>query len=165
MAEKSAKGSKLTEKSTGATTQKLDNSSEEEPTCEAAHQVQSVNKEAAQTSSTDLNTEKFKCDNCNYENLSEKGLTQHVRMKHCPSLKLSCSRHEHVDLCCDVIVVSSKVSKGSKVKAPPKVYHANLNMFGTYDEERSYNNSSFYAFHLPLPGRPDRTKYLECFVL
>ena len=64
MAEKSAKGSKLTEKSTDTTTEKLDNSSvdQEEPTCEAAPQVQSVNKEAAQTSSIDLNTEKFKCD-------------------------------------------------------------------------------------------------------
>ena len=87
-----------------------------------------------QTSNTDHHTETFKCNQCNYENSSEKGLTQHVRMKHCPSLQLRCSRNEHVDLCCDVIVVRSKVSKGSRVKAPTKVYHANLNLFGTYDK-------------------------------
>ena len=52
-----------------------------------------------------------------------------------------------------------------RVRASPKVYHANLNMYGTYCEERSDTNSSLYAFPLPLPGRPDRIKYLECFVL
>ena len=70
----------------------------------------------------------------------------------------------HVDLCCDVMLVGSK-NKGERVRAHPKVYHSNLNMYGTYCEERSDTNSSLYAFPLPLPGRPDRIKYLECFVL
>ena len=151
------------ENDTDTTTEKFENSYVEpkEPTYEASSQVQSdntVNQEAAETVSIDLNTEKFKCKNFNYGNLSEKELTQHVCMKHCPSLELSCSTHKYVNLCCNVIVVRSKASKGSKVTAPPKVYHANLNTFGTYEDERSDNNTSYFAFHLPRPGRPDRTE-------
>ena len=120
--------------------------------------------DAALTPNSDILTDKFKCDQYSYSNSSEKGLLQHIRMKHCPSLDLRCSRKQHVDLCCDVMVVRSR-NKGARVRAPPKVYHANLKMYGTYCEERSDTNSSFYAFPLPLPGRPDRIKYLECFVL
>ena len=45
----------------------------------------------------------FKCDQCYYENSSEKVMVQHVRMKHCPTLKVIRSRQQHIDVCCDVI--------------------------------------------------------------
>ena len=90
--------------------------------------------------------EKFKCDQCDYSNPTEKGVTQHKRMKHCPTLKLKCLRQEHVDLCCDVVEARCK---GQKVKAPPQVYHPNIKMYGVYNEERSDCKSSFYGFHLP----------------
>ena len=130
----------------------------------AAEKVPVSEEDAALTPNSYIQNEKFKCDQCTYPNSSEKGLSQHIRMKHCPSLDLRCSRKQHVDLCCDVMVVRSR-NKGARVRAPPKVYHANMKMYGTYCEERSDTNSSFYAFPLPLPGRADRIKYLECFVL
>ena len=79
-------------------TEKLDKPSAEpeEPTCEATAcipQVQSditVKKVPAENSNTDHqhHTEKFKCNQCDYEDSSEKGLTQHVHMKHCPVFSL-----------------------------------------------------------------------------
>ena len=129
----------------------------------AAEKVPVSEEDAALTPKSDILTAKFKCDQCSYSNSSEEGLLQHIRMKHCPSLDLRCSRKQHIDICCDVMLVRSK-NKGERVRAPPKVYHA-LKMYGTYCEERSDTNSSLYAFPLPLPGRPDRVKYLECFVL
>ena len=54
-----------------------------------------ANGEAVKTSNTTTHFKIFKCDQYNYTNFSEKGLTQHMCMKHCPSLDLRCSRQEH----------------------------------------------------------------------
>ena len=51
---------------------------------------------AVETQKPDAPTEKFKCNQCEYENLSEKGLAHHNRMKHCPWLELRCSKREHI---------------------------------------------------------------------
>ena len=61
--------------------------------------------EAAKASKTDTNLEKFNCDQCNCTNSPEKGLTQHMRMKHCHKVDIRCLRQDHVDLCCEVIAV------------------------------------------------------------
>ena len=52
--------------------------------------------------------EKLKCDQSNYTNSSEKGLTQHKQMKHCPCVDFRCSGEEHFNLCCDVIALRVK---------------------------------------------------------
>ena len=64
-----------------------------------------VKGEAAKASKTDTNLEKFNCDQCNCTNSPEKGLTQHMRMKHCHKVDFRCLRQDHVDLCCEVIAV------------------------------------------------------------
>ena len=115
---------------------------------------------AVETQKPEAPTEKFKCNQCEYENPSEKGLAQHMRMKHCPWLELRCSKKEHIDLCCDVI---HNMGRGPKVKAPPRVFHPNLKMYGEYNMERSDSKSSVYTFNLALPGRPDGQKHMECF--
>ena len=45
-----------------------------------------ANCEAAKASKTDTNLEKNICDQCNGTNSSENGLTQHMRLKQCPSV-------------------------------------------------------------------------------
>ena len=43
--------------------------------------------EAAKASKTDTNLDKFNCNQCTFKNSFEKGLTQHIQMKHCPSVE------------------------------------------------------------------------------
>ena len=118
--------------------------------------------EAIEIHTPEAPTEKFKCNECDYKNISEKGLAQHIRMKHCPRLELKCFNQEHNGLCCDVL---KQRCRGPKVRAPPRVFHPNLNMYGEYNVVLSNPRSSMYTFDLPLPGRPDRQKHLECFHL
>ena len=54
---------------------------------------------AVETQKTKAPTE-FKCNQCEYEKPSEKGLAQHIIMKHCPWLELRCSKQEHIALIC-----------------------------------------------------------------
>ena len=39
------------------------------------------------------------------ETTPEKGLTQHMQMKHIHKVDFRCLRQDHVDLCCEVIAV------------------------------------------------------------
>ena len=45
-----------------------------------------VKGESAKVSKTDTNLEMFNCAQCNCTNSPEKGLTQHMQMKHCHSV-------------------------------------------------------------------------------
>jgi hypothetical protein len=49
-----------------------------------------VKSEAAKTFKTDTNLEQFNCNLNNCKHSPEKGLTQHIQMKHCHSVDFNC---------------------------------------------------------------------------
>ena len=51
-----------------------------------------VKGEASKASKTDTNLEKFNCNQCNCTKSPEKGLTQHMQMKHFHSVDFRCLR-------------------------------------------------------------------------
>ena len=67
----------------------------------AAEKLPVIDKgEAAKAFKTDTNLEKLNCDQCNCTNSPEKGLTQHIRMKHCHSVDFRCLKQYHDILLC-----------------------------------------------------------------
>ena len=130
----------------------------------------------------------FECDQCEYANKSEKGLSQHKRMKHrisqvdgfidsdeefpeetsqkrTPSnedfytLEVTCAKDVHSLWCCD-IKNPSLSQNCPPVPAPPKVFHPNLEVFWYLSTEVSTPSCSTYLFE---KGNQDILS--ECFKL
>ena len=130
----------------------------------------------------------FVCDQCEYANISEKGLAQHKRMKHRISqvdglidsdedltdetseklttsnddfytLEVTCAKHVHSLWCCDIKNPSLN-QNCPPVPAPPKVFHPNLEVFGYLSTEVSTPSCSTYLFE---KGNQDILS--ECFKL
>ena len=161
------------------------------PASEIVIEKQSIPTESVDDTLSTVNTLSpldFECDQCEYANKSENGLSQHKRMKHrisqvdgfidsdeelpeetsqklTPSnedfytLEVTCAKDVHSLWCCDIKNPSLN-QNCPPVPAPPKVFHPNLGVFGYLSTEVSTPSCSTYLFE-----KDNQDILSECFKL